>query len=183
MYWFIMLLIVMVSLYKGNIEPGDILIMTVSVGTAALLIGSIVNTIPTMTKHALYLEKLDQFMQREDGEKEINSNDHMVKNSFLIGHIYSIRFENVSFTYPNETEPSIKNISFEIKQNEKLAIVVLNGAGKTTIIKLLMNFYTPDSGKIYINDIDIKLIPKKQYKALFSTIYQDSTGYPYMKKF
>ena len=67
----------------------------------------------------------------------------------------SIRFDHVSFTYPEANAPTINDLTFEIKAHEKIALVGINGAGKTTIIKLLTGMYMPTSGKIFINDEDI----------------------------
>ena len=86
---------------------------------------------------------------------------------------FEIRFENVNFKYPDTDEYLFKNLNLTIKKGEKLALVGANGAGKTTLIKLLCGLYTPDSGDIYINEINIKDINIKKYHNLFSVVFQD----------
>lgn len=86
---------------------------------------------------------------------------------------YEIRFENVSFKYPDTDEYLFENLNLTIKKGEKLALVGANGAGKTTFIKLLCGLYTPDNGDIYINDINIKDINIKKYYDLFSIAFQE----------
>jgi len=93
-----------------------------------------------------------------------------------------IRFESVTFQYPNTEKKVIDGLSFEIKKGEKLALVGVNGAGKTTLIKLLLRLYEPTSGKILLDGIDIKRYPKKQYQQLFGAIFQDFVKYYFSAK-
>lgn len=82
-------------------------------------------------------------------------------------------FENVSFTYPYQNEPSLKNINLKIRDKERLSIVGENGSGKTTLVKLLLRLYEPTDGRILLNGIDVKEIDYKEYLKLFSTVFQD----------
>ncbi|MDR2177558.1 MAG: ABC transporter ATP-binding protein/permease [Treponema sp.] len=82
-------------------------------------------------------------------------------------------FENVSFCYPHQTEPVLKNINLIITNKERLSIVGENGAGKTTLIKLLMRFFEPATGRITLNGVDIRDIEYEQYLSLFSSVFQD----------
>ena len=84
-----------------------------------------------------------------------------------------ISFENVSFSYtPNEK--IIKNLSFKVKKGEQVAIVDETGAGKTTIVKLLMRFYDVDSGSIKIDGVDIAEYDKNSVRSLIGMVLQDS---------
>ena len=84
-----------------------------------------------------------------------------------------ITFENVSFGYtPDET--IIKNLTFNVKKGEKIAIVGETGAGKTTIVKLLMRFYDIDTGSIKIDGIDITEYDKHSLRSLIGMVLQDS---------
>jgi ABC-type multidrug transport system fused ATPase/permease subunit len=82
-------------------------------------------------------------------------------------------FENVSFSYPYQTEPALKNISLTITDGERLSLVGENGAGKTTLIKLLMRLYDPTEGRILLNGVDIREIDYRQYLNLFYSVFQD----------
>lgn len=93
-----------------------------------------------------------------------------------------IRFENVSFTYPNTENPILKNINLELKPNERTGLVGLNGSGKTTFVKLLTRLYDPTEGMITINGTDIKDIPYKQYSALIGVVLQDYYLFAYSVK-
>ncbi|MBE6498891.1 MAG: ABC transporter ATP-binding protein [Methanobrevibacter sp.] len=84
-----------------------------------------------------------------------------------------ISFENVSFGYtPDET--IIKDLTFSVKKGEKVAIVGETGAGKTTIVKLLMRFYDIDSGSIKIDGININEYDKHSLRSLIGMVLQDS---------
>lgn len=91
----------------------------------------------------------------------------------ILTEVNSIRFEHVSFSYPNTTVTVLDDISFTINKNEKISIVGLNGAGKTTIVKLICRLYEPVSGTIYINDIPIDAYEKNPYLSLISAVFQD----------
>lgn len=86
---------------------------------------------------------------------------------------YSIEFRNVSFKYPGTEQYALKDFNLKLNIGEKLAIVGLNGSGKTTMIKLLCRLYDPDEGEILLNGVDIKKFRQDQYSELFSVVFQD----------
>jgi ATP-binding cassette subfamily B protein len=88
-------------------------------------------------------------------------------------HQYDIEFCNVSFKYPGSEEYVLRNVSFKLRIGERLAVVGMNGAGKTTMIKLLCRLYDPTKGTIYLNGIDIKKYDYDEYQSLFSVVFQD----------
>ena len=90
-----------------------------------------------------------------------------------------IKFDNVSFKYPASEDYVLKDCSFEIKNGETLALVGKNGAGKSTIVKLLCKFYEPTEGHIYLNDIDISEISTKKYYEILSPTFQDFRLFPF----
>lgn len=85
----------------------------------------------------------------------------------------TIKFENVSFAYPESEIQVFENISFEIAPGEKIGIVGLNGSGKTTLIKLLCRLYEPTSGRILLNDRNISEIPLDKYYRIIGSVFQD----------
>lgn len=86
---------------------------------------------------------------------------------------HSIEFRNVSFSYPNTGVQVLKNVSINIKAGERLSIVGLNGAGKTTFIKLLCRLYDADEGEILIDGVNIREYDYDEYMKLFSVVFQD----------
>lgn len=86
---------------------------------------------------------------------------------------YDISFRNVSFKYAGSEEYALKNISLDLKVGERLAVVGVNGSGKTTFIKLLCRLYDPTEGEIYMNDFNIRKYNYRQYLDIFSVVFQD----------
>lgn len=90
-----------------------------------------------------------------------------------------IEFRNVSFHYPSTDKIILSNISIKIKPHETLTIVGLNGAGKTTFVKLLCRLYEPTEGEILINGVNIASIPYDKYYKLLSVVFQDFKLFPF----
>lgn len=86
---------------------------------------------------------------------------------------YAFEFCNVSFRYPKAEQYALKNMNLTIKAGERLAVVGLNGAGKSTFIKLLLRLYEPTEGEILLNGINVKEYNKKSYYSIFSPIFQN----------
>ncbi len=78
---------------------------------------------------------------------------------------FTIRFDNISFTYPDRTEEALSRVSFEMRSGETTALVGLNGSGKSTVAALLLRFIRPSDGTIYYNDVDIQSIPLQEWRA------------------
>lgn len=85
----------------------------------------------------------------------------------------AVVFDHVSFTYPKAAEPTLKDLCFTIKRGERLAVVGENGAGKTTMIKLLLRLYEPDEGTIYLGGRDIRTMSREETLKQFAVVFQD----------
>lgn len=86
---------------------------------------------------------------------------------------YKFQFEDVSFCYNGSDTYALKNINLTLEAGKRLAVVGLNGAGKTTFIKLLCRLYEPTKGRILLNGIDIKTYDLVSYQALLSPVFQE----------
>lgn len=85
---------------------------------------------------------------------------------------FAIQFKDVNFSY-NHNEENVKNVNFSIKRGETFGIIGSTGAGKSTLIKLLMRFYDVDSGAIYIDGQDIRSIETKELREKFGVVFQN----------
>lgn len=118
------------------------------------------------SRNGMFVHNIRSFMEYE--EKIPEDTDGICPS----GQIDSIEFEHVSFSYKGGREV-IHDLSFRVEKNESVALVGHNGAGKSTIIKLLFRLYDPDSGKILVNGRDIREYNLEQYRNLFATAFQD----------
>jgi len=86
---------------------------------------------------------------------------------------YEIEFRNVSFQYPSTEQYTLRDVSLKLKIGGRLAVVGMNGSGKTTFIKLLCRLYDPTDGEILLNGINIKKYDLEQYMSIFAVVFQD----------
>ncbi len=128
-------------------------------------LGGLVFNLQEVLKRCNYAYEFVLFMEYPEAlEKGDRSVDKEIKE---------IEFKNVSFKYPGTDKLILDNISIKIGAGEHLSIVGLNGAGKTTFIKLLCRLYDPTEGEILVNGINIKEYDYKQYMSLFAPVFQD----------
>ena len=86
---------------------------------------------------------------------------------------YQVEFRNVSFKYPGSENDSLRNVNMKFEIGRRLAVVGMNGSGKTTFIKLLCRLYDPTEGEILLNGIDIRKYNYREYMDIFSVVFQD----------
>lgn len=157
--------ILVIDVTKGVLEPGDFLYF---IGIYIMLINnldSLFQELATVKQHMFAYDKYREFLRMETIVKD---NGTQVLNDPKV-----IEFDNVWFRYPRTDKDVLKGFSCLFRYNEKNAIIGLNGAGKTTIIKLLLRFYDPDEGKILIDGIDIKEYSIESLRKCFGVTFQD----------
>ncbi len=84
-----------------------------------------------------------------------------------------VEFRDVTFTYRSKTLPTVKHISFSLQRGETLGVIGGTGSGKSTVLKLLLRFYDPDSGAVFVDGRDVKTIPKEELHSLFGVAMQN----------
>lgn len=125
-----------------------------------------------ITESAMYLHDYFEFIDMEFNDQS-NFQQLPVPAEIVTG----IKFQNVTFSYPNGHIPVFNGLSFDLRKGEKLALVGENGSGKTTLIKLLLRLYEPTSGCILLDGVDIRHYEKEEYQKLFGAIFQDFVKY------
>ncbi len=88
-----------------------------------------------------------------------------------------VRFENVSFSYPGEARPALRNVSLHLRPGSSLALVGENGSGKTTLIKLLTRLYSPTSGRVLLDGLDLQQWDADALRTRVGVIFQDFARY------
>jgi len=126
----------------------------------------IIYDIVNLSQMLAYLEPFILFMSIEDDENIYGSIE-------IPDTVESIEFKNVSFCYPGTDKMILSDVSFYIDAKEKISLVGLNGAGKTTIIKLLCRLYKPTTGQILLNGINIWDYEKEGINSKITTVFQD----------
>lgn len=118
-----------------------------------------------------YLEPFAQFIALPESEE---NEGEVVPESFE-----TLEFRNVSFSYPKSEKKILNHISFIIHKGEKISIVGLNNAGKSTIVKLICCFYRPDEGEILYNGRNIEEYDYDEYMKILAVVFQDYKLFPF----
>jgi ABC-type multidrug transport system fused ATPase/permease subunit len=156
----------------GRISLGDLTMYLVVFRQGQSTFSSILTSVGGMYEDSLYLSNLYEFL-----EQEISVPLGYAQRGTLPGD--GIRFENVSFTYPGNDEPALDRISFHLCPGQKLAIVGKNGSGKTTLIKLLTRLYSPDSGRILLDGLDLAQWDVNVLQRRIGVIFQNFVRYQF----
>lgn len=152
---------------KDKIKVGDILSFTQYVRTFTSQIAQLAQVMNNVQSAIAASERVFEFLSLEE-EKEVEG--VALSTDGLEG---DIEFRNVCFGY-NKNKTIINNFSAKVKDGQKIAIVGPTGAGKTTIVKLLMRFYELNSGKILIDGKDITKFERSDIRKLFGMVLQDT---------
>lgn len=149
----------------GSISLAELTIMTSLMVAMTWILIRVFENIMEILKNGMFVNNLRSFLEYVEEIPEDQEGD-MPDPEFE-----RLEFRNVSFSY--KEEQTIQNLSFVITKGESVALVGHNGAGKTTIIKLLLRLYDPASGVILYNGKDIREYNLKAYRELFATTFQD----------
>lgn len=139
-------------------------------------VGQIINNVFSLYENNLFISNYFEFMEIES---EIDDPPAGKKRSPVPERIEAIRFENVSFHYPGFKEMVLEDLSFTLNAGETVAMLGENGAGKSTVLKLLCRFYDPTAGTVYMNDKDIRDFDIEEYRRRIGIIFQDFTRYQF----
>lgn len=157
---------------RGKISLGDMTMYLTVFRQGQSTFSNALTSIGGMYEDNLYLSNLYDFLEEEVPKS-------WGKATIGLNPQDGIRFENVSFTYPGSSKPALTNISLHLKPREKLAIVGENGSGKTTLIKLLTRLYTPDSGRIFLDGLDLQEWDVDVLRRRIGVIFQNFVRYQF----
>ncbi len=156
-----------VKVTSGNMTIGDIQAFVQYSRQFNQPIGQLSNIINNIQSAIASAERVFEFLEEEE---EIKENEEAVEVKELKGNV---KIDNIDFSYSSEKE-LIKNMNLDIKPGQKVAIVGPTGAGKTTIVNLLMRFYDVDKGAILVDNINIKSMKRGYLRRLFGMVLQDT---------
>jgi len=156
--------------YAGDLSIGGLTAFTAGIMTVSSNFSGLVGSL--MAYQNIFVPRVLSAMEFFTWGEENNAN-----NENLQIEKFDIEFRNVTFKYPNTDTTVLRNLSFAIKDGEKIALVGVNGAGKSTIVKLILRMYEPDEGEILINGVNIKDYDVYSYRQKFSACFQDIVHY------
>lgn len=167
-------LVLLTPVSKGTITVGLYMsLVTASFNLVQQMSWQLSVVMQEYAKNKVYLKDFSEFSALE----EVTGADSLPDISIQKEPFESIEFRNVHFSYPETNRKILKGLSMKLEKNKQYAFVGKNGAGKTTITKLLTGLYDNYEGEILINGKNIRTFTQEQLKAYFSVVYQDFAKY------
>ena len=160
-----LLLILYKVMITGTVGLGGFAVAMNGIWTMSWLISDLIHRIMKYHEHGIFVEKIRHFMECEP---QIQSGEQSVPP------MESMTLRGLTFAYPGkESVHALEDVNLDIRRGEKIAIVGYIGAGKTTLTKLLMRLYDPDSGEILYNGKDIKEYKLDELRNRVAAVFQD----------
>lgn len=159
--------------FSGKIGIGEFTFYFMVIKNFSSWLASVMNSIATINQQKYYIDDYRFFVEE---------NERIDESRFLIADIktpVTIEFDHVSFSYPGSTQKILDDVSFCMEAGKKVALVGVNGAGKTTIVKLLCGLYEPTDGSIKVNGIDIREFSDEEYYKIVSAVFQEADTYAF----
>ncbi len=149
-----------------NMSIGNFTLFLGLAGTFSGAMTNFLNTLGTLKQYSLQTDDFRSFM-------DLPTEDMHGLIPLPESSTYRFEFKNVSFRYEGAKDYALKNLNLTLEAGRKLAVVGLNGAGKTTFIKLLLRLYDVTEGEILLNGTNIKHFKREEYYRLFSPVFQN----------
>ena len=159
----------------GDLSVEGFVLMFAAVGGFSGWVTGILNDYADLNRHSLNICRVREFFEYPSKFK-LGEGEPVAP---VKGAEYSLELRNVSFRYEGAEEYALEDVNLTIKPGEKLAVVGLNGAGKTTIVKLLCGLYDPTQGQVLLNGRDIRDYNREDYYSLFAAVFQEFNILPH----
>ncbi len=153
----------------GAMTVGDFSLFALGIAQIQSTVGGLLGAFSSVFQNLLYMRNLFQFL-------ELPSRD-LSAGQVWQGDIHTIEFQDVAFRYPLTERDVLRGLSFVMQKGEALALVGENGAGKTTVVKLLTRLFEPTAGRILLNGQDAALFSPRSVQHEMSIIFQDFGEY------
>lgn len=162
--------IILYQATHGAISVGDLTLLSGSFAQSRSLIESILLSIANIGEHALNLDDLFTFFRMQP---RIRSGAIPAPRSMR----YGLEFRHVSFQYPDSQKLALVDISFRLEVGQRIALIGENGAGKSTIAKLICRLYDPSEGEILVDGVNLKEYDLSGWRRLIGILFQDFVHY------
>ncbi|MGQ9619632.1 MAG: ABC transporter ATP-binding protein [Bacteroidales bacterium] len=164
---FMVLYIIAGETIRGSITLGGMAMLILAFRQGLVYIRDILGSVAGLYEDTLFTGDIFEFLSLRE---KIIAEEPTIAASPLQKEI---RIENVTFTYPGNSSPALKNINLWIKKGEVVALVGPNGSGKSTLVRILCRLYDPDTGTIFYDGKNIRNIDPAEYRKNFSVLFQD----------
>ena len=154
-------------IYDRQMTMGGLIACTMLAGRAMAPVGQVAGLLVQYHTASTALTSLNDMMKRE---VERPQDTNFISRGRLKG---SIDFREVSFSYPGQTTPSLRNVNLSIKAGEKVAILGRIGSGKTTLEKLILGLYRPSEGAVLVDGIDLRQLDPAELRHQIGYVQQD----------
>lgn len=160
-----------VMVLKGSLTVGELVAFTILVQSVSAPINALVGVWDTFQEALNSVERMNDVLETKP-EVTVEQAKEKIKVPALRGHV---KFENVTFRYEPDAKTNIlQNISLEVQPGQRIAFVGRSGSGKSTLIKLLLGFYPPTSGKIYVDGFDLEQVWLPSLRRQIGVVPQQS---------
>jgi len=166
------------KIMEGSLSVGQFALLFQQSQNLVFSAEEILSQYSSMSARNKYLDKFFEFLERKS--EILNPTNPKALPTATIPQI--IEFKSVSFKYPRSERYILKDFNLTIKSGERIALVGENGAGKTTIIKLLLRFYDVTEGEILINGVNIKELDLSEWHKYIGALFQDFIKYQFKFK-
>lgn len=152
---------------KGKISVGEVVMYQTYFSSIVNQVSNVITLLPTISKGLESVDSIGDILLCHDVED--NKNKRKVKN--ITGNI---TFDHVTFQYPDAEAPVLKDLSLQIRAGETVAFVGSSGAGKTTILNMVIGFIKANSGRVLIDDMDLNSLNLQSYRSHIAVVPQQS---------
>jgi ATP-binding cassette subfamily B protein len=170
--YYVAYVLIILRAVKGEITPGTLIFLSASFARGRDTIQNILLGASSVYEQALYLRDLFVFFDMQPTIYSV-AGARPVPAQIQTGFV----FENVGFRYPESERWAIRNVDFTLKPGERIALVGENGAGKTTITKLIARLYEPTEGRITLDGVDLREYDLLSLRHTIGVIFQDFVRY------
>ncbi len=157
--------------FYSEIDISEFIYLITMLQTFTSVLADALSVVPESRRSHFILQNYNKILMKPSKIASISSS-HLEEDEPI-----EIEFRNVSFRYPTAEKYALRNISFIVRADSLLGIVGTNGAGKSTIVKLMLGLYEPSEGDIFINGKNMKQIPYEELINNCSVIFQDYAKY------
>lgn len=156
----------------GSLTPGDLVAVIGAVAAITQQVGLVASSLVELDQHARFLNDYFSFLEIDT---LVPTPDESRRRP--VPARPSIEFDDVTFTYPGGTEPALSNLNLKIEAGEMMALVGDNGAGKTSLVKLILRYYDPQKGAVRLGGIDMREFDPIELRRHIGVLFQDFVNY------